>query len=110
MSELRQGVTLQAYAQSNPLVVYKEQGLRLFEQMKYNMSIEIVKYYVKSQIRENEVEKQQQAPKNLMTNDSKEHLKRQPVVNKNKAKPNDPCPCGSGRKYKFCCGAGVKEE
>ena len=100
MSHLREGVGLRGYANENPLQAYTMEGYQLFDNMLNKINSEISLYLLKSEIRHNTERKQ--VAKKIITNDGKETVK---VEKKsNKVGRNDPCPCGSGKKYKQCCG------
>ncbi|MBR2138660.1 MAG: preprotein translocase subunit SecA [Bacilli bacterium] len=101
MEALKEGVGLRGYAQSNPLQVYALEGFELFDRMLATISGEISNFLLNAEIRQN-IEREE--VKNIKTNDGKEGVKSTPKKNTNKVKRNDPCPCGSGRKYKQCCG------
>ncbi|NLD26112.1 MAG: preprotein translocase subunit SecA, partial [Acholeplasmataceae bacterium] len=103
MSELRQAVRLQAYAQVNPLREYQEIGFQKFETMIENIESDATKMINRAQIRDNL--QREAVIKPVSTNSgSDDDTKRKPVVKGNKVGRNDPCPCGSGQKYKNCCG------
>ena len=101
MEDLKEGVGLRGYAQSNPLQVYALEGFQLFDNMMESISAEISNYLLNAEIRQN-IERQE--VKNIKTNDGKEGIKNKPKTVGNKTGRNDPCPCGSGKKYKQCCG------
>lgn len=89
MSELRQGVTLQAYGQQNPLVIYQQEGLRLFSEMVYNISKDVTRYAIRAQIQYN-VERQA-VVKNTQTNQGRTDARpRKPKVRKNRGQRNLP--------------------
>lgn len=102
MSELRQSVRLQAYAQKNPLREYQEIGFEKFEIMIMNIENEATRYVNRAQIRDNL--QREAVVKNTVASDGKEPVKRKPIKAATKVGRNDPCPCGSGKKYKNCCG------
>ena len=102
MEQLRQGVGLQAYGQRDPLVEYKMSGYEMFDEMTQNIREETVRLLFHIKI-EQKVEREQQAKITGTNND--DSLPKGPVKRENaKVYPNDPCPCGSGKKYKNCCG------
>ena len=101
MSELRQGIGLQSYAQMNPLREYQDTGYRLFQEMIASVDSDVTRYILRAQIRDN-MERVQVA-KPTSTSSGKEEQKRKPRTN-TKVGRNDPCPCGSGKKYKQCHG------
>ncbi len=102
MSELRQGIVLQSYAQMNPLREYQETGFRMFEDMITNIEAEVTKYVLRAVIREN-LQRVQVAKPTSTHSGKEEQTKRKPVTS-SKVGRNDPCPCGSGKKYKQCHG------
>ena len=101
MEQLREGIGLRGYAQTNPLQAYAMEGYQMFESMQDTIDEQISNFLLHMQITKNtEVKKQ----KPIITNDGKEHLKSKPKKNDKKIGRNDTCPCGSGKKYKQCCG------
>jgi len=102
MSHLREGIVLRQYAQDNPLRAYTEEGFELFDQMLENIDKYITIYLLKAEIRQNMERKE--VAKNKVTNDSDTTHKGHTKSKKEKIGRNDPCPCGSGKKYKQCCG------
>ncbi|MFV0424874.1 MAG: preprotein translocase subunit SecA [Bacilli bacterium] len=102
MDHLKEGIGLRSYAQQNPLHEYTMEGKRLFDNMMYNIEKDIVQFCLKSQVRTN-TERVEVIKGKAVRNASKENVKKKPVTSK-KVKVNDPCPCGSGKKYKHCCG------
>ena len=104
MDDLRQGIRLRAYAQTDPVIEYKREGFDMFEAMNDAIKEEIVRRVFLVRIKTNEEIKRQRVAK--VTGEGAggdKTVKRQPVVKKIKVGPNDPCPCGSGKKYKKCC-------
>ena len=101
MEALKEGVGLRGYAQSNPLQVYALEGFDLFDNMMANISAEISNFLLNAEVRQN-IEREE--VKNIKTNDGKEGVKSKPKKADKKVGRNDPCPCGSGKKYKQCCG------
>lgn len=102
MSGLRQSVGLKSYAQLNPLREYQELGFEMFNEMLDNIENDVVLNINRAQIRDN-LEREEVA-KPTSTSSGKEEMKRKPVKKNEKVGRNDPCPCGSGKKYKNCCG------
>ena len=102
MEQLRQGIGLQAYGQRDPLVEYKMSGYEMFENMTQGIKEDTVRVLYHIRI-EQKVEREQVAK---VTGTNKDDSgPRKPVKRENvKIYPNDPCPCGSGKKYKNCCG------
>ena len=105
MSHLREGIYLRGYGQQDPLRAYTMEGYDLFDSMLQAIDKDISVYLLKAEIKQN-IERVEQTPKEqLLTNDSDDTVKKKPKVNKNKkVGRNDPCPCGSGKKYKQCHG------
>ncbi|MHB1127711.1 MAG: preprotein translocase subunit SecA [Bacillota bacterium] len=99
MDQLRQGIGLRAYGQRDPLVEYKFESYQMFNNMIAAIQEDTVKYVY----RVNVVERPQQH-RNVVENKYAEDQAKQPVRKENRIGRNDPCPCGSGRKYKKCCG------
>lgn len=108
MEQLRQGIHLRAYGQNDPLKEYQLEGYAMFEAMIANIEEEVAKYVMKAQLRENlqreEVAKNTQAVSGGQDQDEKKKS-RKPYVKKESVGRNDPCPCGSGKKFKNCHGA-----
>ena len=102
MSDLRQSIGLQSYAQINPLREYQEIGYDTFNEMIAIINDEVTMTINRAVLRDN-LKREEQA-KVTGTNAGGETAKRKPVINKDKVGRNDPCPCGSGKKYKHCCG------
>ncbi|MEE3343731.1 MAG: preprotein translocase subunit SecA [Bacilli bacterium] len=101
MSHLREGIGLRGYANENPLQAYTMEGYDLFDLMLTRINKDVSIYLLKAEIRQN-IERKDNT-KNAVANDGKDHKKVQ-ARNTKKVGRNDPCPCGSGRKYKVCCG------
>jgi len=107
MDHLKEGIGLRGYAQQNPLMVYKKEGFELFQDMISRVKEEIVNIMFRIQISEPEKIEEIRKPKEqkLMFSGGDEGVARKPVKREeNKVGRNDPCPCGSGKKYKKCCG------
>ncbi|MCI6812866.1 MAG: preprotein translocase subunit SecA [Lachnospiraceae bacterium] len=102
MDQLRQGIGLQAYGQKDPLVEYKMSGYEMFDSMTANIQEDTVKLLLHVRV-EQKVEREQVAK---VTGTNKDDSVGKAPVKREEAKvyPNDPCPCGSGKKYKQCCG------
>ncbi len=100
MDQLKQGIGLVAYAQRDPVMQYKIEGLDMFEKMVESIQDETVRVLVKSKLEKAPVKKEQTGE--IYTN---EHAK--PKTERRQTRkigPNEKCPCGSGKKYKYCCG------
>ena len=104
MSDLRQGIVLRAYGQTDPVVEYKREGFEMFEQMIESIREEIVRRLYLAQVRpQAELKREKVAKVTSEGGAGDKTVKKQPVVKKAKVGRNDPCPCGSGKKYKNCC-------
>ncbi len=101
MAHLKEGIFLRQYAQDNPLRAYTQEGFELFDDMLENIDKYVTLYLLKAEIRQN-IERKE-VVKNKSTNDS-DTTRKGRTVKKEKIGRNDPCPCGSGKKYKQCCG------
>ena len=102
MSHLREGIHLRGYAQEDPLRAYTMEGFDLFDSMLQKIDKDVSIFLLKAEIRQN-IERKEPAKK-LLTNDSEDKVSKKQPVKKQKIGRNDPCPCGSGKKYKQCCG------
>ncbi len=102
MEQLRQGVGLQAYGQKDPVIEYKMSGYEMFDEMTQNIKEETVRMLLHIKV-EQKVEREQVA-KVTGTNKDDTLVKGPKKRENDKVYPNDPCPCGSGKKYKQCCG------
>lgn len=102
MSELRQGIVLQSYAQMNPLREYQETGFQMFTDMITNIEEDVTKYVLRAIVRENM--QRVQVAKPVSTYSGKEEQTKRKPRTASKVGRNDPCPCGSGKKYKQCHG------
>ena len=103
MDQLRQGIGLRAYGQSDPVMAYQNEGFDMFEEMTNVISEETVGFLFHVQNPDKVQRKRVATP--IVTN-ADGAAPNQPVINKEKkVGRNDPCPCGSGKKYKRCCGA-----
>ncbi len=102
MDQLRQGIGLQAYGQRDPVIEYKMSGYEMFDEMTQNIKEETVRLLLHIRV-EQKVEREQVAKVTGTNKD--DSLAKAPKKRENvKVYPNDPCPCGSGKKYKQCCG------
>lgn len=130
MDQLRQGIHLRAYGQKDPVMEYNFEGFEMFEEMIFAIKEEVSTFVMKAQVQSKDaLERQQiikgetashgdasvlgsatarraaaQAAHGSQTTNRPERPKQQPIVNENKVGRNEPCPCGSGKKYKKCCG------
>ena len=105
MDDLKQGIHLRSYASHDPVVAYKEEGFAMFEAMVQAIREETIRRMFLVQLRTNQEVKREKVAKETGTAAAtKSEVKKQPVRNAaRKVGPNDPCPCGSGKKYKKCC-------
>jgi len=104
MQELRQGIGLRAFAQHDPVIEYKREGFEMFEAMIAEIRRDTVRSLYNVRLRNQEEPKREAVAKVTMDNRSDEGTKPQPQKSDKKPGRNDPCPCGSGKKYKKCCG------
>ncbi len=102
MDQLRQGIGLQAYGQRDPVIEYKISGYEMFDEMTENIREDTVRLLLRVKL-EQKVEREQVA-KVTSTNKDDSGPKAPKKRESTKIYPNDPCPCGSGKKYKQCCG------
>ncbi len=103
MDELKQGIGLRAYGQHDPVIAYKEEGYEMFQAMIQAIREQTIQRMFQVQLRPWQEVKRQKVAKELSTGNADKTVKSQPVRVQKKAGPNDPCPCGSGKKYKKCC-------
>ena len=102
LSHLREAVMMRGYGGQDPLRAYTMEGLEMYENMLDRIDKDISIYLMNAEIRQN-IERKE-VVKNKITNDSDNSATNKPKVNKGKIGRNDPCSCGSGKKYKNCCG------
>ncbi len=110
MQELRQGIGLRAYGQNDPVVAYKKEGYEMFESMIAAIQAETIRriFLARVQVGATTVKRERVAKVTGESAGSDGTVKKQPVKKGQKVGRNDPCPCGSGKKYKKCCGANEK--
>lgn len=101
MDHLKQGMGLRAYKQQDPAQAYQFEGSNMFEEMIYNIKIDTVKYLFHVKIER--APERERVAKETSTNYD-DTVKKEPIRKEKKAGRNDPCPCGSGKKFKNCCG------
>ena len=101
MDQLRQGIGLRAYGQIDPLVAYKQEAFTMFDSLVKDIQLEVTRMCMVAELVERPQERQ-----NLSSNHGGAPAKKMPVRKNSEQKVgrNDPCPCGSGKKYKNCCG------
>ena len=103
MDQMRQGIGLHAYAQRDPLIEYKYVSFDMFEELNMNIQIETVRALMHVRIVQKPIELKEEERQTFTNKD--DTLKKEPKKNADaKVGRNDPCPCGSGKKYKHCCG------
>jgi preprotein translocase subunit SecA len=104
MDELRQGIYLRAYGQLDPVVEYRREGFEMFDEMVAAIREDTVRLMLTVQVRREEEPKREQVLKPTVTSHGDDSLEKKPVKVTKKPGRNDLCPCGSGLKYKKCCG------
>ena len=104
MDDLKQGIGLRAYGQHDPVIAYKEEGFEMFQAMIAAIREETIRRAFLVQIKPaQEIKRVKVAKETSAVGTAESIVKPQPVRKDKKAGPNDPCPCGSGKKYKKCC-------
>ncbi len=103
MEHLKRAIGLKAYRQQEPAQAYQFEGSQMFEEMIYNIKLDTVKYLLHVQIEK--APERERVTRNVITNQGEETaMKKKPIRKEKTVGRNDPCPCGSGKKYKNCCG------
>ena len=102
MSHLREGIHLRGYAQEDPLRAYTMEGYDMFDEMLQKIDRDVTTFLLRAEIRQN-IERKEVVKKKITNDGGKEPAKKAPKRVK-KIGRNEPCPCGSGKKYKQCCG------
>jgi len=103
MDDLRRGIHLRAFGQNDPVIAYKQEGYDMFEEMVASIRSETVRRLFAVRIRKEQELKREKVATVTGEGGGDKTVKRQPIVKKIKVGRNDPCPCGSGKKYKNCC-------
>ena len=103
MQELRQGIRLQAYAQNDPVQAYQRESMHMFEEMIAAIQEDTVRRLYSVRLKNNEEVKRERVATGITEGRGDGTVKKQPR-RVQKVGRNDPCPCGSGKKYKQCCG------
>ena len=104
MDDLKQGIRLRAYAQHDPVVAYKEEGYQMFAAMNQSIKEETIRKLFAIPLQASRKADRTRVAKETNASGTPDGtVKNQPVKSAKKAGPNDPCPCGSGKKYKKCC-------
>ena len=101
LSHLREGIYLRGYGQDDPLRAYSTEGFELFDKMMQKIDADITLMLVRAEIKQN-IERKEVSNKKMTNENKDDTVKRQ--AKSDKVGRNDPCPCGSGKKYKQCCG------
>ncbi len=107
MEELRRGIYLRSYAQKDPVIEYTIEGFAMFDAMVSSIKEDVARLVLTVRIRTEEEIKREEVnkiPVPVKYKESSAGEERKPIKNENKVGRNDPCPCGSGKKYKNCCG------
>ncbi|NLB82401.1 MAG: preprotein translocase subunit SecA [Clostridiaceae bacterium] len=104
MDQLRTGIGLRAYAQHDPVIEYKFEGMDMFEEMIAAIKEDTIKHIFHARLNREIKREQVASPLTASHGEQKGEVKRKPVTKGKKVGRNDPCPCGSGKKYKKCCG------
>jgi len=99
MDQLRNGISLRAYGQKDPLIEYKFEAYDAFQSMVYSIKEDVVRYIFR-------VKMVQQREERRTFENQGDEVEKKPIRVEKKVGRNDPCPCGSGKKYKKCCGKG----
>lgn len=102
MDHLKQGIGLRAYKQQDPIQAYQYEGSAMFEEMIRNIKIDTIKYLM--HVRSDKTPQRERVAKETGTSGSSSDAKGKPVKKEAKIGRNEDCPCGSGKKYKACCG------
>ena len=108
MEELKRGIGLRAYGQKDPIVAFRFEGYDMFDDMTRQIRQDTVRMLLTVQVRTEDDTKREQKVKEVATNAGGDGTDKKRPVRKaasDKVGPNDPCPCGSGKKYKKCCGS-----
>jgi len=103
MDHLKQGIGLRAYKQHDPAQAYQMEGSEMFTEMIENIKHETVKYLFHVKV---EKAPERERVTEITSTNEDNSIKKEPIKKKVKPNRNDPCPCGSGHKYKNCCGRG----
>ena len=105
MDKLKRGISLRAYGNEDPLISYKKEGLEMFEELTASIQEDTVKYLLKIEVEKvQRQEPRRTAPENYVAQGGSLNAEQRTVVKTSAPGRNDPCPCGSGKKYKNCCG------
>lgn len=104
MDQLRHGIGLRAYGQRDPVIEYKFEGFAMFEELIASIQEEAVKFILNTRIERDQMPEREKVAEPIAASHGDEEVKKPVKNNSDKVGRNDPCPCGSGKKYKACCG------
>ncbi len=104
MDQLRKGIGLRAYAQRDPVIEYQDEGYNMYEEMLGNIREDVIKLLFSVRMERRPVREEPKAQRMVASHGGDGTVEKKPVVKGAKVGRNDPCPCGSGKKYKKCCG------
>lgn len=107
MDELRKGIVLRSYGQKNPVIEYRFEGFEMFDAMVESIREETIRLLFTIQVNNGQAPQRERVADPMPTGGD-DSVKSSPRKNGKKIGRNDPCPCGSGKKYKNCCGSGLK--
>ncbi len=104
MDKLKRGISLRGYANEDPVIAYKKEGFEMFEEMTASIQEDVVSLLLKSELKK--VEEPKEEKRDFVENGGANDGSRSnsPIVKTSTVGRNDPCPCGSGKKFKNCCG------
>lgn len=108
MDELRKGIGLRSYGQKNPVVEYRYEGFEMFDAMIESIREETIRLLFTIQMKKDEEAPKRERVMQPMDTGNDGSVEKQPIRKGKKIGRNDPCPCGSGKKYKNCCGLDLK--
>ena len=103
MDQLRRGIGLRAYAQRDPVIEYQDEGYNMYSEMLGNIREDVIKLLFSVRLERQPI-REEESEQKLTATHGDGTLEKKPVVKGKKVGRNDPCPCGSGKKYKKCCG------
>ena len=104
VDDLKKGIGLMAYGQQDPIIAFRNETADMFNEMVADIRDETVLRVLTVQVRKEEKVERKAVAKETSTGGGDGSEKKRPVKAGKKVGPNDPCPCGSGKKYKKCCG------
>jgi preprotein translocase subunit SecA len=104
MDQLRYGVGMRAYGQRDPVIEYKFEGFEMFDEMIRNIQEDSVKLILRSRVDREHAPQREKVAEPLTASHGDDEPKKPVARSSSKVGRNDPCPCGSGKKYKKCCG------